>query len=153
MNKKHYPCFQHTYCLLEKLRIIWKRMNRKTRSEKLWWIVQFCDSDSGQRRIKFGWLGVFWDSFITKIVLELGTDVRRWSLKSYKGGSIPDKGKNVNQGNKWNCESSLSGKGTIQGTVVQRKKIIEDLIITIEILNLPFFSFLYSYLLINRWLN
>lgn len=62
-------------------------MDKKTRSEKLWCIVQLCDLDSGQRRIKFGWIAVFWDAFIMKIGLELCTDVRKWIQKSERGES------------------------------------------------------------------
>lgn len=68
-------------------------MGQKIRSDKLWWIVQLCDLDSGQRRIKFGWIGVFWNAFIMKIGLELGTDVRKWILTSWKGGSTMSGGK------------------------------------------------------------
>lgn len=96
-------------------------MNKKTRSEKLWWIGQLCDSDGGQKRIKFGWIELFWDGFIMKTELELGTVIRGWSLTSSKGVGIPDEDKNMNKLTNWNCESSLWGRKTIRITAVEKK--------------------------------
>ena len=126
-------------------------MIKKRRSEKLWWIGQLCDSDGGQKRIKFGWIELFWDGFIMKTELELGTVIRGWSLTSSKGVGIPDEDKNMNQVNKLELWIFSLRKKDNSNYSSWKKNV--DLIMLIKKINLVILLITYTYWIINACTN